>query len=86
MRQICQHSTGVHYQLCSGVRHAPAVKMSRLLASGMHLCSYNTGLQLPCLLQVEGVAQGQVLHKPEDALAAVAAAEVRWRAVEVGGL
>jgi hypothetical protein len=60
--------------------------MSKLLASGMHLCSYNSGLQSLRLLQVEGIAQGQVLHRPEDALAAVAAAEVRRRAVEVGGL
>jgi hypothetical protein len=35
---------------------------------------------------VEGAAPGQVLQKPEDALAAVAAAEVRRGAVEVGGL
>jgi hypothetical protein len=81
MRQICQHSTVVHYQLCSGVRHAPAVKMSKLLASGMDVCRYSSGLQSLCLLQVEGAARGQVLHKPEDALAAVAAAEVRRRAV-----
>jgi hypothetical protein len=53
---------------------------------GDHLRSYNSGLQSLCLLQVEGATRGQVLHEPEDALAAVAAAEVRRRAVEVGGL